>query len=404
MRSRFFYNILNKEERGRYAMNNFIYKNKTKVYFGKGGVKEYLLSVVKQYGNTVMLAYGGGSVKKNGIYDEVTAILKEAGKTVIEFSGIMPNPTYAKVQEGAKLVRENHVDFILAVGGGSVTDCCKIVSAQAKLSEDIWEMENERKDYPTSFIPMGAIITVSGTGSEMNAGAVITHEEKKIKGALFGAQAEFVFLDPSYTMSVPMKQVISGAFDTLSHAMETYFGKPEINNLSDDINEAVMRSVVQNIRVLLTDSQNYEARSELMWASSMAENGILKIGKITDFQAHQIEHQLGAYTDCNHGAGLAVIHPVLYRHIYKDGVDRFVRFAKNVWGISQKATDEETALAGIEALADFIKEIGLPTSFTQMGISKDTDFRAVADSTNIMAGCCKKLTYDEIYEILKECI
>lgn len=385
-------------------MNNFIYENTTKVYFGKGGVKEYLCCLLKKVGDTVMLAYGGGSIKKNGIYGEITAILQEAGKTVVEFSGIMSNPTYAKVQEGAKLARENGVDFILAVGGGSVIDCCKIVSAQAKLSEDIWEMENSKKDFPTDFIPMGAIVTAAGTGSEMNAGAVITHEEKKIKGALFGAQARFVFLDPSYTISVPFKQVISGAFDTLSHAMESYFGKPDDNNLSDDINEAVMRSVIRNIRILLRDRENYDARSELMWASSMAENGILKIGKITDFQCHQIEHQLGAYTDCNHGQGLAVIHPILYRHIYKDGKQRFARFAKNVWGIEEKNTTQETALAGVEALADFIKEIGLPTSFTQMGIAADTDWRAVADSTNITAGCCKKLSHDEIYEILKECI
>lgn len=385
-------------------MNNFIYENTTKVYFGKGGVKEYLCCLMKKVGSTVMLAYGGGSVKKNGIYDEITAILQKGGKTIIEFSGIMSNPTYAKVQEGARLARENHVDFILAVGGGSVIDCCKIVSAQAKLSEDIWDMENVEKNVPSDFIPMGAIVTATGTGSEMNAGAVITHEEKKIKGALFGAQAKFVFIDPDYTMSVSMKQVISGAFDTLSHAMETYFGKPDINNLSDDINEAVMRSVIRNMRNLLVDSQNYEVRSELAWASCMAENGVLKIGKITDFQAHQIEHQLGAYTDCNHGQGLAVIHPVLYRHIYKDGVERFARFTKNVWDIEDKGDDEATAKAGIEALADFIKEMGLPVSFTQMGISKDTDFRAIADSTNITAGCCKRLSHDEIYEILKECI
>lgn len=385
-------------------MNNFIYENKTKVYFGKGGVKEYLSSIVKNYGDTVMLAYGGGSVKKNGIYDEVTAILKEAGKKVVEFSGIMPNPTYAKVQEGAALARDHGVNLILAVGGGSVIDCCKIVSAQTKLKEDIWDMETVRKTYPSEFIPLGAIVTAAGTGSEMNAGAVITHEEKKIKAGIFGAQADFAFIDPGYTLSVPMKQVISGAFDTLSHAMETYFGKPERNNLSDDINEAVMRSVIENIRALLIDSENYEARSELAWASSMAENGILKIGKITDFQAHQIEHQLGAYTDCNHGQGLAVIHPVLYRHIYKNGVERFARFAKNVWGIEEKGSNEKTALAGIEALANFIKEIGLPTSFTQMGIAKDTDFRAIADSTNITAGCCKKLSHDEIYEILQACI
>ncbi|MGN0467729.1 MAG: iron-containing alcohol dehydrogenase [Acutalibacteraceae bacterium] len=381
-------------------MNNFIYENKTKVYFGKGGVKEYLGSLMKQYGDTVMLAYGGGSVKKNGIYDEVLGILKEDRKTVVEFSGIMPNPTYAKVLEGARLAREKQVDFILPVGGGSVIDCCKIVSVQAKLQEDIWELENSQKIYPTDFIDMGAIVTASGTGSEMNAGAVITHEEKKIKAGIFGAQASFAFLDPMYTMTVPFTQVISGAFDTLSHAMETYFGKPEHNNLSDDINESVMRSVIKNIRILLKDRENYEARSELMWASAMAENGIFKIGKVTDFQAHQIEHQLGAFTDCNHGQGLAVIHPVLYRHIYQDGAERFARFAENVWNIEKKATAEETALAGVEALADFIKEIGLPTRFSQMGISPDTDFKAIADSTNITVGCCKKLTHKEILEIL----
>ena len=384
-------------------MNNFIFENKTRVYFGKGGVKEHLGGLMRNYGETVMLAYGGGSIKRSGVYDEIMGILHAAGKRVVEFDGIMPNPTYAKVQVGAKLARENHVDLILAVGGGSVSDCCKVISAQANLDEDIWEMQYTKHTLPTKFIPLGTIVTVFGTGSEMNSGAVITHEEKKIKGALWGAQAEFAFLDPSYSLSVPMKQVISGAFDTLSHAMETYFGKPEENNLSDDIGEAVMRSVIRNIRVLLTEPENYEARSELAWASAMAENGILKIGKVTDFQAHQIEHQLGAYTNCNHGAGLAVIHPVLYRHICKAGVARFARWARNVWGIVPKDSDEETALAGVEALAAFIREIGLPTTFAQLGIPADTDLRAIAESTNITAGCCRKLTGDEIYEILCEC-
>ncbi len=303
-------------------MNNFIFENKTKVYFGKGGVKEYLGGLLANFGETVMLAYGGGSIKCNGVYDEIMGILNAQGKCVVEFSGIMSNPTYAKVQEGAKLARENHVDLILAVGGGSVSDCCKVTS---------------------------------------------------------------------------------GAFDTLSHAMETYFGKPDENNLSDDINEAVMRSVIRNIRILLTDPENYDARSELAQASAMAENGVLKIGKVTDFQAHQIEHQLGAYTNCNHGAGLAVIHPVLYRHIYKSGAARFARFAQNVWGIAPKGSDGETA-AGIGALAAFIKEIVLPTTFTELGIPADTDFRAIADSTNVTAGYCKKLTRDEICEILQECL
>lgn len=381
-------------------MNNFIYENKTKVYFGKGCAKEYLTCLLKQYGDNVMLAYGGGSVKKNGLYDELMDYLKRADKTVTEFSGIMPNPTYAKVQEGAKLAKANKIDLILAVGGGSVIDCCKIVSAQAKLDRDIWEMEFAQHTYPSEFIPMIAIVTAAGTGAEMNNGAVITNEEKKIKAGVLGAQADVAMLDVSYTMSLPMKQVISGAFDTLSHCMETYFGKPEENNLSDDINEAIMRSVIRNMRILLSDPQNEAARSELMWASSMGENGILKIGKVTDFQAHQIEHQLGAYTDCNHGQGLAVIHPALYRHIYKEGLPRFARFGRNVWGTD--GTDEEAALSGINALADFIREMGLPTSFREMGITDESILRPVADSTNVTAGCCKKLSQEEIYQILME--
>lgn len=383
-------------------MNNFIYENKTKVYLGKEVVKQNLSSVLKQYGNKVMLAYGGGSIKNNGVYDEVISILKDNNKEVIEFSGIMPNPTYAKVLEGAKVAKENQVDLILAVGGGSVIDACKIISAQACMEDDIWENETANKVLPNKFIPLVAIVTVFGTGSEMNAGAVITNEDKMIKGALWGAQADHAFLDPMYTMSVPFKQVISGAFDTLSHAMETYFGKPDENNLSDDINEALQRSVIKNIRVLLNDNNNYEARSELAWASSMAENGILKIGKITDFQAHQIEHQLGAYTDCNHGAGLAVIHPVLYKYIYQNDLDRFSRWAKNVWNIETDDPNTQ-ALKGIEALATFIKEIGLPTNFKELGIDESIDLKAIADSTNISAGCCKQLSADDIYEILKEC-
>lgn len=383
-------------------MNNFIYENKTKVYFGKGVVKEHLAEVLGNYGDTVMLAYGS-SIKHNGVYDEISGILKSAGKRIVEFGGIMPNPTYAKAQDGARLAKENKVDLILAVGGGSVSDCCKVISAQAKLDEDIWEMEYTKHALPTEFVPLITVVTVYGTGSEMNNGAVITNEEKKIKGAVWGAQTQCVFQDPAYAMSVPLKQVFSGAFDTLSHAMETYFGKPDENNLSDEINEALMRSTIANTRVLLNDPYNYNARSELAWAAAMAENGILKIGKVTDFQGHMIEHQLGAYTNCNHGAGLAVIHPVLYRHIYKSGAARFARFARNVWGIEPKGSDEETALAGIEALADFIKEIGLPTSFAELGIPANTDLRAVADSTALTTGCCEKLTHDEIYEILCEC-
>ena len=375
-----------------------------KVYFGKDTTETALTTELKKYGKNVLLAYGGGSVKKNGVYDAVKGILEKEGKTVFDFSGIMPNPTYAKVQEGAKMAKENNIDFILAVGGGSVIDCCKIVSAQALEEKNLWEMEFDQGTYPSNFLPMGAIVTASGTGAEMNNGAVITNEERKIKGGMLGAFADFAVLDPDLTMSLPMKQVISGAFDTLSHCMETYFGQPQEENLSDDINEAIMKSVIQNIRTLLKDEKNYHARSELMWASAMGENGILKIGKVTDFQAHQIEHQLGAYTDCNHGQGLAVIHPTLYRHIYKEAAGKFARFAKEVWGISGEGkSDEQTAAEGIDALEAFIKEIGMPSSLKEMGITDKEMLRKVADSSNVTAGCCKKLTADEIFEILEEC-
>ena len=386
-------------------MNPFIYEYPVKTFFGVGSVGKHLGTLLRGYGENILLAYGGGSIKKNGIYEELTAILRESGKRVTEFSDIMPNPDYRKVQEGAELVRRHQIDFILAAGGGSVIDCCKIVAAQAKLEQDIWEMEFTKHQYPDIWVPMGAVVTASGTGAEMNNGAVITNEEKKIKAGVLGACADFAVLDPAYTLSLPMEQVISGAFDTLSHCMETYFGKPEEICLSDEIGESVMRNTIRNIRILRNDPQSMTARSELMWASAMGENGILKIGKITDFQAHQLEHQLGAYTDCNHGKGLAVIHPVLYRHIYRNHAARFARFAKEVWNIPEEGKTEETlALEGIQALADFIREIGLPTSFTEMGITEESVLRAVADSSNISAGCCKKLSREEMFEILKECL
>lgn len=390
-------------------MENFVFSYPTKVYFGKGAVKQHLSGELAKVGETVLLAYGGGSVKQNGIYDEIAEVLCACGKRVVEFSGIMPNPTYAKVQEGAKLARECGADLILAVGGGSVIDCCKIVALQAKTDEDVWESELVKGQFPQcSPIPLGAVVTVSGTGSEMNAGGVITNEEKKIKTGLFGVAPAFAVLDPLYTMSVPFAQVMSGAFDTLSHAMETYFGYPNGDNVSDDLNEAVMRSVIRNMRALRKGPNDYTARANLMWDSAMAENGILKLGKRTDFQAHMIEHQLGAYTDCNHGMGLAVIHPVYYRHIVREGLPKFVRFARNVWGIPANAADDITyALAGIDALAAFIEECGLPSRLSQLRVKTpitDRLLEEVAYSTTIMPGSYKQLSGGEIYDILKECM
>ena len=378
-------------------MKRFDYEFPVRIHFGQGCFEDSLKKELQKYGKRVMLAYGGGSLKRTGLYDRIVDMLGEAGKTVTDFGGIMPNPTYAKVQEGAKLAREQRVDFILAVGGGSVSDCCKIVSAQARLDSDIWDYEYVEHKVPTDFIPLGVIVTASGTGSEQNNGAVITNEEKKQKSPLWGSFADFAILDPDLTKTVPMKQVISGAFDTLSHCMETYFGHPHTCNLSDRINEAVQRSVIKNLKAIIANPDDDFARSELMWASAMGENGILKLGKVTDFQCHMIEHQLGAYTDCNHGQGLAVLHPVLYRHIYKNAEEKFRRWAQEVWLVQD--ADE-----GVDFLADFIREVGLPTTFTEMGIILDDDtIRAIATSTIITPGCCRQLTPNEIVEILKEC-
>lgn len=389
-------------------MNNFIFENSTKVFFGKGCVKEYLSCLSSKYGDRVLLAYGGGSIKKNGIYEEVVNILEKAGKTVIEFPGIMANPTYAKVQEGAGIARENHADWILGIGGGSVMDCCKAISLAAVSQKDIWN-EYWAKPGIIDFepLPLGVIVTVAGTGSECNGGAVITNEALKIKTGRDYPKCnpKFALMDPEYTYTVPVKQMVSGSFDILSHIMETYFSEPNESNVSDDISEALMKNVIQNLRAAVKNPEDYTARSNLMWDATMAENRIIKLGKKCDFECHQMEHQLGAFTDCNHGCGLAVLHPVYYRHIYKYGISKFVRFAKNVWGIQQDdKTDEQLAEAGVNALADFIKEIGLPTSFLELGIPENVDLKEIADSCNLAPGSYKKMTHEEILEIFQECM
>ena len=388
-------------------MNNFIFENATKVLFGKGCVKEYLVCLTKGCGDTVMLAYGGGSIKKNGIYDEVVSILEGAGKRIVEFSGIMANPTYAKVLEGAKLARESQAGLVLGVGGGSVMDCCKAVSIAARYDGDVWEDFWARPGiFDFEPLPLGVIVTVAGTGSECNGGAVITNEELKIKTGRDYPKCNprFALLDPTYTYSVPKFQMASGSFDILSHIMEIYFSEPDEDNVSDDIAEALMRNVIRNLRAAIRNPKDYTARSNLMWDATMAENRIIKLGKRTDFQCHQMEHQLGAYTDCNHGAGLAVLHPTYYRHIYKNGFEKFKRFAMEVWDISPDGkTDDEIARAGIEALENFIREIGLPATLQELGINGDVDLKAVADSCAIVSGSYRKLTREEIFEIFKEC-
>ena len=388
-------------------MNDFVYSYPTKVYFGKASAAKALKAELGVDVKTVMLAYGGGSIKKNGIYDELTSILWDAGKKIVEFSGIMSNPTYAKVLEGAKLAKKNDVSLLLGIGGGSVMDCCKAISIAARYDGDVWEDFWKRPGvFDFEPLPLGVIVTVAGTGSECNGGAVITNEELKIKTGRDYPQCnpKFALLDPTYTYSVPKKQMVSGGFDILSHIMEIYFSEPNEDNVSDDISEALMRSAIRNLRAAIQNPQDYTARSNLMWAATMAENRVIKLGKRMDFECHQMEHQLGAYTNCNHGEGLAVLHPVYYRHIYKYGLPKFKRFATEVMGVSAEAkTDEEIALAGIEALEDFIVEIGLPVSLQDLGVNENTDLKEIADSCALMPGSYKKMTHEEILGIFKEC-
>ena len=381
-------------------MKDFTYSYPTHVYFGKGALANALKAELPVEAKKVLLAYGGGSIKKNGIYEEVTGLLQTLGKEVVEFTGIMANPTYAKVQEGAQIAKENAVDYILAVGGGSVIDCCKIVAAQAKTDKDLWEMEFVDRQFPQAVIPMGAVVTASGTGAEMNGGAVITNEAVTIKAGMGAAAPRFAVLDPSYTLTVPRMQVLSGAFDTLSHAMETYFGNSDSDNVSDDVALAIMRNTVVNMRRLLQNMDDLEARGNLMWDSAMAENGILKVGRVTDFQAHQMEHQLGAYTDCNHGQGLAVIHPAYFRFLCPYAKEKFTRFAQVVFG-------KETAEEGIDALSAFIQECGLPTKMGQLQSKVEITpalLRQVADSCNLIQTNPHPLTREDVYQILQACL
>ena len=388
-------------------MNNFIFENSTKTYFGKGCVKEYLACLTRHYGQNVMFAYGGDSIRDNGIYDEIRESLAKAEKNVVEFSGIYENPTYEKVLEGAKLAKENEIDFILAVGGGSVTDCCKAVSMAAVYGGDLWD------DFFARYgimefdpVPMGAVVTETETGSEMNGRAVITNQALKVRTGRDYPKCnpKFALIDPAYSCHVPKRQMVSDGFDTLSHMMEIYFSKPDEDNVSDDIAEALMKNVIQNLRTAIKDPQDYRAKSNLMWDAAMAENRILKLGKQTDFQCRQMEHQLAAYTNCNQGEGLAVLHPVYYRHIYRNGCHKFRRFAVNVWGISDRGkAEEETACEGVEALAGFIKEVGLPVTLRDLGADENTDLRQIADSCSLSAGSYKQMTHKEILEIFQEC-
>ena len=383
---------------------DFQYYNPTKIYFGKSAL-DNLSGELANYGEKVLLVYGKNSIKKSGLYDKIIGILSGAGKKVTELSGIKANPSYAQLLKGAELVRENNIDLILAVGGGSVIDCSKGISVSAYCEGDPWQRYWVNfEDVDNKIVPVGSVLTMAGTGSEMNGGSVITNEDKMIKnGRVFPADVypKFSILDPEYTYTVPEYQMVSGVFDTMSHLMEQYFSGDD-DNTTDYIIEGVMRSLINSARAALKDREDYEARSNIMWCATIGLNTLTGVSKEQDWEVHMIEHQIGAYTDCAHGAGLAVVSTPYYKYICRDGLDKFVRFAENVWGIDTAGmAKEDAALAGINSLTEFIKELGLPLTLRELGATEDM-LPKIAEST-IPGGGYKKLNAEDILEILKAC-
>ncbi len=386
-------------------LGNFIYANPTKLYFGDEAQK-HLVEALKDYGNKVLLTYGGGSIKRNGVYDDVMAALKTAGKTVIELPGVMPNPTFDKVNEGRKIARDNDVDFILAVGGGSTIDYAKGVSVAAWYDGDAWERFWVKQEDPTpgeKIIPVGAVLTMAGTGSEMNGGSVITNRAANLKiGKVFGEEVmpKFAVMNPRYTFSLPLRQMVAGIFDTMSHIMEQYFSGDD-DSTSDYLAEGLMRSVIVSSRVAVKDPENYEARSNLMWASTWALNTLISEGKKEDWMVHMIGHAISAYTDATHGMTLSGISVAYYRYVMRYGLHRFARFARIVWGISAEGkTDEQLAREGIDALGAWIKEIGAASEISSLGVTEDM-IDGIADATIILPAGYKTLTRDDVVNILR---
>lgn len=383
---------------------DFTYYNPTKIYFGKKSL-ENLEAELKNYGKNVLLVYGKNSIKKIGLYDEVIKTLKRCGKNVVELAGINANPRYSQVLEGARLVRENDVDLILAVGGGSVIDCSKAISVSAYAKGDPWKrywIDFEPVD--NKLVPVGAVLTMTGTASEMNGGSVITNEDEKIKtGRVFDASVypKFSILNPEYTYSVPERQMVSGIFDIFSHLMEQYFSGDD-DNTTDYVIEGVIKSLIKSARAAKKDPRNYEARSNIMWCATLGLNTVTGVSKTQDWEVHMIEHQLGAYTDCPHGLGLAVISIPYYRYIYKYGLDKFVRYAENVWGVDATGkTKEEVALQGIDKLAEFIKEMGIPTTLRELGATEE--MLPLISKTTVKGGGYKQMDESDILTVLKEC-
>lgn len=385
-------------------LGNFQYSNPTKLYFGENSL-DFLNQELAKYGENVMLVYGGGSIKKNGIYDQVVNILKANNKNIFEDSGVMPNPTVEKLYEGCKIAKENNVDLILAVGGGSVCDYSKAVSVSAYCEEDPWDKYYLRmEDVDNKIIPVGCVLTMVGTGSEMNGGSVITNHETKLKiGHVFGDNVfpKFSILNPTFTYTLPRYQMVAGFYDIMSHILEQYFSGDD-DNTSDYIAEGLLKSLINSSKVAIKDPENYEARSNIMWIATWALNTLIAKGKATDWMVHMIGQSVGAYTDATHGMTLAAVSMAYYHHIMEAGLPKFKRYAINVWNVNPEGkTDLEIANAGLDAMEAWMNEIGLVMNLTDLGVKEDM-LEGIADGTFINQGGYKVLTHDEIVEILKE--
>ena len=381
-------------------LGNFEYVNPTKLYFGPKAL-DYLQRELPKYGNKVVLIYGGGSIKKNGIYDSVTAILKANGKD----AGVMPNPTSDKLTEGAKIAKEHDADLLLAVGGGSVCDYAKGVAVSAYCEDDPWEkyyVRQERVD--NKIIPVGCVLTMVGTGSEMNGGSVITnHAQKRKIGRVFKEDVfpKFSVLNPEYTFTLPKYQMVAGFFDIMSHILEQYFSGTD-DNTSDYIMEGLLRSLIHSARIAVRNPQDYEARSNIMWTATWALNTLVAKGKRTDWMVHMLGQAMGAYTDATHGMTLAAVSLPYYRHIMKDGLPKFKRYAVNVWDVDPTGlSDEEAAAEGLNRMQAYMKEIGVVMHAAELGMTADM-VEGVADATFILNGGYRELSRQEIVDILKE--
>lgn len=386
-------------------LGNFVYYNPTKLYFGTEVTKN-LEDALKNFGKKVLLVYGGGSIKSNGIYNTVTSVLGNLNKEVVELSGVMPNPTLEKLNEGIKVVRYNDVDLILAVGGGSTIDYAKGIAASAWFEGDAWENFWLRQNEPSEaqkIVPVGCVLTLAGTGSEMNGGSVITDEDSKLKvGKVFGDRLipKFAVLNPEYTFSLPKNQMVAGIFDIMSHIMEQYFSGDD-DSTSDYLAEGLMRSLIASSRVAVKDPQNYEARSNIMWIATWALNTLIGKGKDQDWMVHMIAHAIGAYTHATHGMALSSISPAYYRFIMKFGEHRFARFANVVWDIPvANKSNEQLAEAGIDALENWIKEIGAASDVNILGVTDDM-LEGIASAT-FLGGGYKQLTKEDVIRILKD--